>query len=68
MKKTLIMASAIALVLTAAWARPVAAADQYRISHLTFSGAVRLPGLALPAGTYTFERVVPGVIQKRWRR
>ena len=63
MKKTLILASAIALVLTAVWAPPAAALDQYRISHLTFSGAVALPGVTLPAGTYTFKRVVPGVIQ-----
>ncbi|MBI2185907.1 MAG: hypothetical protein HYU37_02150 [Acidobacteria bacterium] len=26
-----------------------------RINHLTFSGAVALPGVTLPAGTYTFE-------------
>jgi hypothetical protein len=29
-----------------------------RTTHFTFSGAVRLPGVTLPAGTYTFE-VVP---------
>jgi hypothetical protein len=28
-------------------------------NHLTFSGAVKLPGVALPAGTYTFEVANP---------
>jgi hypothetical protein len=28
-----------------------------RTSYITFSGAVRLPGVTLPAGTYIFERV-----------
>lgn len=28
-------------------------------SHLTFSGAVALPGMVLPAGTYTFEIANP---------
>jgi hypothetical protein len=31
-----------------------------RKMNLTFSGAVRLPGRTLPAGTYTFERVETG--------
>lgn len=26
-----------------------------RVNHLTFSGAVALPGVVLPAGSYTFE-------------
>jgi hypothetical protein len=30
-----------------------------RTTHLTFSGPVRLPGVTLPAGTYTFELAVP---------
>jgi hypothetical protein len=29
-------------------------------NHLTFSGAVALPGVVLPAGTYTFEIANPG--------
>ena len=29
-------------------------------TYLTFSGAVRLPGVALPAGTYIFEVPAPG--------
>lgn len=64
MKKTLIVTSSMAL-LSVLFVPPAVAAtmDQYRISHLTFSEPVRLPGVALPAGTYTFERVVPGVIR-----
>lgn len=31
-----------------------------RTAHFTFSGAVQLPGVTLPAGTYTFEVVNPG--------
>ena len=30
-----------------------------RTANLTFNGAVRLPGVTLPAGTYTFELAVP---------
>jgi hypothetical protein len=30
-----------------------------RTTHFTFSGAVQLPGVTLPAGTYTFEVVNP---------
>jgi len=65
MKKALIAASSIALLLTAVSTPPAVAGglDQYRIYHLTFSGPVRLPGVALPGGTYTFKRVRPGVIQ-----
>src|SRR5262245_19761859 len=30
-----------------------------RITYLTFSGPVSLPGITLPAGTYVFQRAVP---------
>ena len=30
-----------------------------RTTHLTFSGSVALPGMTLPAGTYTFELADP---------
>lgn len=33
------------------------------ITHLTFSGSVRVPGATLAAGTYTFRRIHPRVIQ-----
>jgi hypothetical protein len=63
MKRILITASAIALLLGIVSTPRAAAMDQYTISHLTFSGSVRLPGVTLPAGAYTFKRVLPGVIQ-----
>jgi hypothetical protein len=31
--------------------------DGSRTTHFTFSGVVRLPGVTLPAGTYTFQVV-----------
>lgn len=31
--------------------------DTRRTTHFTFSGAVQLPGVTLPAGSYTFEVV-----------
>ena len=63
MKRVLAM-SVMALLFTVLFV-PTAEArlDQYTISHLTFSGAFQLPGVALPGGTYTFKRVAPGVIQ-----
>jgi hypothetical protein len=36
-----------------------AALDMQHTSYLTFSGAVALPGVTLPAGTYTFELASP---------
>jgi hypothetical protein len=59
----------MALLLISVFSPPVTAGrlDQYKISHLTFSGPVQLPGLTLPAGTYTFKRVLPGVIEVQSR-
>jgi len=34
-----------------------AMSDGSRTTHFTFSGVVRLPGVTLPAGTYTFKVV-----------
>lgn len=63
MKRTLLISS-LALLFTALFV-PTAQArlDQYTTSHLTFSGPFQLPGMTLPGGTYTFRRVLPGVIQ-----
>ena len=36
-----------------------AAMDARRTTHFTFSGPVQLPGVTLPAGTYTFEVANP---------
>ena len=33
--------------------------DARRTTYFTFSGPVRMPGVALPAGTYIFEVVNP---------
>jgi len=62
--KRILMISSLALLFSGLFV-PAADAnsDQYRISHLTFSGAFQLPGVTLPEGTYTFERVAPGVIR-----
>jgi hypothetical protein len=40
----------VGLSTTTAWSNP-------RVNHLTFNGAVALPGVTLPAGTYVFEVV-----------
>jgi hypothetical protein len=34
--------------------------DAQRTTYFTFSGAVQLPGVTLPAGTYVFEVANPG--------
>lgn len=64
-KKLLIGASAIWLLLGVASVRPALgeSLDQYAIVHLTFSGSIRLPGVTIAAGTYTFKRVGPAMIQ-----
>ncbi len=43
----------VTLATTQAWSNP-------RGNHLTFNGAVALPGVILPAGSYIFEVMVPG--------
>ena len=35
--------------------------DQTRLTYMTFSGRVGLPGVTLPAGTYRFELADPNV-------
>src|SRR5687767_14937498 len=47
----------VTLATTQAWSAP-------RTNHLTFNGAVTLPGVMLPAGTYIFEVMVPGGAQQ----
>ena len=48
-------AAVVAVVVMAASAQ----AWNSRINHVTFSGAVSLPGVGLSAGTYTFELAPP---------
>ena len=64
MRRRMLVLGSMAL-LTVLFVPPASAAtlDQYVISHLTFSAPVRVPGATLPGGTYTFKRVLPGVIQ-----
>jgi hypothetical protein len=38
----------------------VARGDVAHVNYLTFSGPFALPGVTLPAGTYTFEVASPG--------
>jgi hypothetical protein len=51
----LVGAAVVALVVMAASAH----AWTSRINYVTFSGAVSLPGVVLPSGTYTFELAPP---------
>jgi hypothetical protein len=45
------------VVLLGVLATSATGANFSRTTHFTFSGAVQLPGVTLPAGTYTFEVV-----------
>lgn len=45
------------VLLTAVTAEPAAAQTYERVTRLTFSAPVELPGMILPAGTYTFRLV-----------
>lgn len=54
-----ITAMCCAVALTALVA-PAAHADEYnKLTYVTFSGAVQVPGATLPAGTYTFKLADP---------
>ena len=52
-------ACAVGLLAVLGTAATGAIPDARRTTHFTFSGAVQLPGVTLPAGTYTFEVVNP---------
>ena len=54
-KSVLAGAAVVAVLVMAASAQ----AWTSRINHVTFSGAVALPGVTLSAGTYTFELAPP---------
>src|SRR4029078_10629410 len=57
MRKVMIACSAALLALTFAG---TAHADEWnKLTYLTFSGPVQLPGITLPAGTYRFELADP---------
>ena len=50
---------AAAALLAFAFAAPTGAAEWGQMDRITFSGAVALPGVVLPAGSYTFEIANP---------
>src|SRR5947207_4220598 len=51
---------ACALAVLALFAVPNARADEYtKLTYLTFSGPVQLPGISLPGGTYMFKLADP---------
>jgi hypothetical protein len=55
--KTILGVIGSAALLTAATAEPAAAQTFDRVTKLTFTAPVELPGMTLPAGTYTFRLV-----------
>jgi hypothetical protein len=58
-KKVLITASAIGLLASAAGAPVGARGIPSQPTAVTFTRAVELPGMTLPAGRYVFERATP---------
>jgi hypothetical protein len=56
MKHFIIVPSVLALALVGALAAPAHANGCDRLTYLTFSAPVTLPGITLPAGTYKFTR------------
>jgi hypothetical protein len=54
-----LLASAMVIFALLATASTGASFDNRQTMYLTFSGPVRLPGVSLPAGTYTFELPLP---------
>ena len=45
-------------------ARKTGASFSKHTNHVTFSGPVRLPGVTLPAGTYTITVEMKGEVEK----
>ena len=65
-RRLLVALSAVALV---AWLAPSAGAQgtttRQRTTYITFSQPVSLPGITLPAGTYIFQHLAPGIVNHR---
>lgn len=61
MRKLLCTVSSIVIlgVLATSTAGATFNLNNRRTTYLTFNGAVQLPGVSLPAGTYTFELALP---------
>lgn len=60
-RRIVYMLSGVVLLGVLATSSTSAFGNGARTTHFTFSGAVQLPGVTLPAGTYTFEVVNPGL-------
>ena len=58
-KSKLVLVSCVAIV-TGLLAARTASGDVSHTNYLTFSAPFALPGVTLPAGTYTFEAGIPG--------
>jgi hypothetical protein len=56
----LVVVSSMLVVAGLLGAASVARGNDAHVNYLTFSAPFALPGVTLPAGTYTFETVVPG--------
>ena len=60
LKSRLVVVSSMLVLAGLLGAASVARGDVAHVNYLTFSSPFALPGVALPAGTYTFESVIPG--------
>jgi len=60
-RTTVLAALGVVLVLSAGSASVQGSTNANRLSYLTFSGPVALPGVILAAGTYAFELADKGV-------
>ena len=60
LKSRLVVVSSMLVVAGLLGAASVARGNDAHVNYLTFSAPFALPGVTLPAGTYTFETVVPG--------
>ena|SRR5262249_41447586 len=60
LKSRLVAVSSMLVLAGLLGAASVARGDVAHVNYLTFSAPFALPGVTLPAGTYTFESVIPG--------
>ncbi len=67
LKSRFVLVSCVVAALGLMTAASVAKANAQHTTYLTFSAPVALPGVALPAGTYIFEVVIPDVVRVRSR-
>jgi hypothetical protein len=60
LKSRLVVVSSMLVLAGLLGAASVARGNAAHVNYLTFSAPFALPGVTLPAGTYTFELAVPG--------